>query len=113
MPRTTRHARAAAIFACGACVFLLLIGRQDVAITHEARVAQTAREMAASGWPWDASPVQVPAARLVVEGGRKALRADPGAAPLRVTPWVVPVLTGEIRLQKPPLPYWCAAVLFR
>ena len=24
-----------------------------------------------------------------------------------------PSLTGEIRLQKPPLPYWCAAVLFR
>jgi 4-amino-4-deoxy-L-arabinose transferase-like glycosyltransferase len=113
MARTTRHARAAAIFACGACVFLLLIGRQDVAITHEARVAQTAREMAASGWPWRAALVEVPAAHLVVEGGRKSLRADPSAPPLRVNPWVVPVLTGEIRLQKPPLPYWCAAVLFR
>jgi len=113
MTRTTRHAPAAAIFACGACVFLLLLGRQDVAITHEARVAQTAREMAASGWPWRAAPVEVPAARLVVDGGHKALHADPTAPPLRVNPWVVPVLTGEIRLQKPPLPYWCAALLFR
>src|SRR5947207_12011272 len=26
---------------------------------------------------------------------------------------MVPVLNGEIRLQKPPLPYWCSAILFR
>src|SRR6476661_7604693 len=96
----SRQTRAAVIFFFAACAFLLLLGRQDVAITHEARVAQTAREMAASGWPWDASPVQVPAGHLVVEGGHKALHADPTAPPLRVNPWVVPVLTGEIRLQK-------------
>jgi 4-amino-4-deoxy-L-arabinose transferase-like glycosyltransferase len=113
MHRPTRHARAAAIFIAGALVFLLFIGRQDVTITHEARVAQTARETAASGWPWRARRVEVPAARLVVEGGRKFLKPDPAAPLLRVNPWVVPVLTGEIRLQKPPLPYWCAAVLFR
>src|SRR4051812_49955000 len=101
MSVTTRHIRTAAIFACGACVLLLLLGGQDVAITHEARVAQTAREMAASGWPWQATPVEVPAAHLVVEGGRKSLRADQSAPPLRMNPWVVPVLTGEIRLQKP------------
>ena len=109
----SRQTRAAVIFFLGACAFLLLLGRQDVVITHEARVAQTAREMAATGWPWDATGVEVPAVRMVERGGRKLLAADPAAPPLRVNPWVVPVLTGEIRLQKPPLPYWCAATLFR
>ena len=113
MSPRTRHARAALIFLAGAAPFLLLLGSQDVANTHEARVAQTARETAATGWPWRGRLVEVPSARLVSEGGRKFLRADPAAPPLRVNPWVVPVLTGEIRLQKPPLPYWCAAVLFR
>ena len=113
MPRAPRHARLAAILTLAACVFLPLLGRQDVVNTHEARVAQTAREMAASGWPWAARPVQVPSARLAVEDGRKFLKPDRSAPPLRVNPWVVPVLSGDVRLQKPPLPYWCAAVLFR
>src|SRR2546422_764569 len=56
----SRHTRAAVIFICGACAFLLLLGRQDVSITHEARVAQTAREMAASGWPWRTAPHRPP-----------------------------------------------------
>jgi 4-amino-4-deoxy-L-arabinose transferase-like glycosyltransferase len=30
-----------------------------------------------------------------------------------VNPWLVPVLSGKVRLQKPPLPNWCAAALFR
>jgi len=109
----SRHPRAAAILICGACAFLLLLGWQDVVNTHEARVAQTAREMAASGWPWGAQTVEVPAVRIVRERGQEFLKRDPSGAPLRVNPWLVPVLTGEIRLQKPPLPYWSAAILFR
>lgn len=107
------HRRVAAVFALACASFLLFLGRQDIANTHEARVAQTAREMAAAGWPWTARPATVPAVRLAKGGGRTFLKADPSVPPLRVNPWVVPVLTGEVRLQKPPLPYWCAAVLFR
>jgi 4-amino-4-deoxy-L-arabinose transferase-like glycosyltransferase len=78
-----------------ACIpFLLLLGRRDIVTSHEARVAQTARQMAASGWPWQARALHT------VEAGP-------------VNPWIVPVINGQIRLQKPPLPYWFVAVLFR
>ena len=30
-----------------------------------------------------------------------------------MNPWLTPVLNRAVRLQKPPLPYWCAAVLFK
>jgi 4-amino-4-deoxy-L-arabinose transferase-like glycosyltransferase len=95
-------------------LFLPFLGRKDIVTSHEARVAQTAREMAASGWPWAAQDVDV----------RKAdLQRDPSGVmqvvprydlpPIRVNPWVVPTMNGEIRLKKPPLPYWCAALLFK
>jgi 4-amino-4-deoxy-L-arabinose transferase-like glycosyltransferase len=94
-------------------VFLLLLGRRQIVTSHEARVAQTAREMAASGWPWKAEPIAVDRVQLVNRHGITRLAPDPGAPPMHVNPWVVPILTGEVRLQKPPLPYWCAAVLYR
>jgi 4-amino-4-deoxy-L-arabinose transferase-like glycosyltransferase len=31
---------------------------------------------------------------------------------MHVNPWLVPVLNGQVRLQKPPLPYWCTAIGF-
>lgn len=99
-----------------AAVFLPFLGRRDIVISHEARVVQTAREMSASGWPWNAKPVTVPAVHLVNRadlGNALRLDPDPGAPPLRINPWAVPILSGEIRLQKPPLPYWCSAFLFR
>src|SRR5678816_3031129 len=86
------------LLAC--CAFLLFLGRQDVTNTHEARVAQTARRMAASGWPWDAKPVEVPTVRLARDDGALDLQPDRAAPPLRVNPWIVPVLGAEIRLQK-------------
>lgn len=80
-------------------LFLAFLGRRDIVTSHESRVAQTARLMAASGWPWSATPVTV---------------ARPGSdQPWQVNPWIVPVFAGEVRLQKPPLPYWCTAVVFR
>lgn len=94
-------------------MFLPLLGGREFATSHEARVAQVARQMAASGWPWDATPVAVDRVRPVKRFGVVRLMPDPGAERLKVNPWIVPVLNQRIRLQKPPLAYWCAAVLFR
>ncbi len=93
-------------------VFVLLVGLRDITSSHEARVAQTARTMADSGWPWNATPVEVPATRLRDNEGLIRLAAAHGET-IRVNPWMIPVLDGRIRLQKPPLPYWCDAFLFR
>jgi len=99
-----------------AAAFLPFLGRRDIVISHEARVVQTARVMAAAGWPWDTKNVSVPAVKLVkradLDNGLR-LDPDPSGAQISVNPWLVPVLNGEIRLQKPPLPYWCSAILFR
>jgi 4-amino-4-deoxy-L-arabinose transferase-like glycosyltransferase len=94
-------------------VFVLLVGLRDITSSHEGRVAQTARTMADSGWPWDATPVEVPAVQLHDRNGVIRLAPGPEAQTIRVNPWMIPVLDGQIRLQKPPLPYWCDAVLFR
>ena len=76
-------------------------------------MAQTAREMAAAGWPWGARPVDVAAVHLVKRMGILRLAPDSDAPPIHINPWVVPILSGQIRLQKPPLPYWAAAILYR
>src|SRR4051794_29346037 len=95
-------------------LLLPLLGRRDSVTSHEARVAQTAREMAASGWPWSAKPVAVAPAGLVRdELGVMTVVPRYDLPPIGVNPWVTPLLNGEIRLQKPPLPYWCAALLFK
>src|SRR5258708_5838794 len=97
-----------------AIAFLPGLGRREVVTSHEARVAQTARAMAASGWPWNARAVAVPPVKLVkTHEGITRLEPQWDAEPMRVNPWAVPVLNGEMRLQKPPLPYWCAAILYR
>jgi 4-amino-4-deoxy-L-arabinose transferase-like glycosyltransferase len=100
-----------------AAAFLPFLGRRDIVISHEARVVQTARQMAESGWPWNAVPATVPAVRLAQSMGDTAnvlrLQPDYAAPPLKVNPWLLPVLNDEIRIQKTPLPYWSAAVLFR
>jgi 4-amino-4-deoxy-L-arabinose transferase-like glycosyltransferase len=99
-----------------AAAFLPFLGRRDIVISHEARVVQTARVMAASGWPWNATMVSVSAVHLVNRpdlAGALRLDPDPSVPPLHVNPWLVPILNGEIRLQKPPLPYWCSALAFR
>ncbi|MDB5323243.1 MAG: family glycosyltransferase, 4-amino-4-deoxy-L-arabinose transferase [Phycisphaerales bacterium] len=97
--------------------FLPFLGRRDIVISHEARVVQTARQMAESGWPWNATPATVPAVRLNQTPGDTSnvlrLDPDPTAPPLLVNPWLIPVLNDEIRLQKPPLPYWTSAILFK
>jgi 4-amino-4-deoxy-L-arabinose transferase-like glycosyltransferase len=95
-------------------VFLAFLGRRDIVTSHEARVVQVARHMAAAGWPWRADRVQVPAVGITyIEGNALRLGPVPDRPPLRVNPWLVPVLNGQVRLQKPPLPYWCLATLFR
>jgi len=99
--------------ALGAVVFLAFLGRRDITTSHEARVAQTGREMAEAGWPWSAKLTGVPAPELVKTVDGLRLRSDPGNPPIWVNPWGVPLLNGQIRLQKPPLPYWVAAVMYR
>jgi 4-amino-4-deoxy-L-arabinose transferase-like glycosyltransferase len=96
-----------------AAAFLPFLGRRDIVISHEARVVQTARQMAEAGWPWAATPAAVPAVHLTDTAGVLRLDPDTAAPPLRVNPWLVPVLNDEIRLQKPPLPYWCSAIAFK
>src|SRR5687767_8187940 len=76
-------------------------------------VAQVARRMADSGWPWDARPARVPVAELKVQDGMVRMGRAHGAGDFEVNPWLVPVINNEIRLQKPPFPYWCSAVLFK
>lgn len=93
--------------------FLPFLGRRDIVTSHEARVVQVAREMAASGWPWNAELVEVPAVEVVKVHGRTETRAREDGSTWRVNPWLIPVINGQVRLQKPPLPYWTVAVLFR
>lgn len=92
-------------------VFLGGLGQRDIVTSHEARVAQTARTMAEAGWPWQAKPVAVPSPKLIEENGEKRFRDS--AESITVNPWIVPVLNQRIRMNKPPLPYWCSAIAFR
>jgi 4-amino-4-deoxy-L-arabinose transferase-like glycosyltransferase len=103
-----------ALAVMGAIAFLPGLDRRPIVTSHEARIAQTARQMAVCGWPWRATPVRVAPVQLV-KTSDSITRLQPrwGQTPIAVNPWLVPVLNGEIRLQKPPLPYWCAAILFR
>jgi 4-amino-4-deoxy-L-arabinose transferase-like glycosyltransferase len=112
---TRRHAtsRPIILIALAMLTFLPFLGRRDIVTSHEARVVQTSRQMAESGWFWDAKPIDVPQSELqqTPEGERLLPRAD--GATMSVNPWVVPIMNGQVRLQKPPLPYWCTAVLYR
>lgn len=83
----------------GAAALLFRLGRPPIVTSHEARLAETAVTMARSGLPWAAQSVSVD---LGVD--RPHLQA--------VNPWLIPVYEGGARLQKPPLPYWCAAAVF-
>jgi 4-amino-4-deoxy-L-arabinose transferase-like glycosyltransferase len=111
LPRTTY--RRLTLLAVSLLAFIAWLGKRDVATSHEARVGQSARVMAASGWPWDARLAEAAAmgVRPDLAGQYAVPRFD--IPPLRVNPWLVPVLNGQIRLQKPPLPNWCAATLYR
>src|SRR4051812_10514300 len=91
--------RRALILFLAAATFLALLGHKDIVTSHEGRVAQTARIMAASGWPSSAQPVSVPVMRMVEIDGMKALLADPGKGEMQVNPWLVPVINLQLRLQ--------------
>ncbi|HTL31269.1 MAG TPA: glycosyltransferase family 39 protein, partial [Tepidisphaeraceae bacterium] len=69
--------------------------------------------MASVGAPWNGASVEVPTVALVRTEGVLRLAARPGSPPMHVNPWFVPVINDQVRLQKPPLPYWCAAAFFR
>ena len=98
MPTPARSALLLAVL-LGSLTLLADLGGRRVTASHEARVGLTARAMADAGPPWSATPV-----RVDLPGGRGS--AD-------VNPWLIPVFEGSIRLQKPPLPYWCSAALMR
>jgi 4-amino-4-deoxy-L-arabinose transferase-like glycosyltransferase len=101
------------ILILAAGTFCALLGRKDIVTSHEARVAQTARIMAVSGWAWNSNPVSVPVMHMVEIDRIKQLRPDEQRGTMRVNPWLVPVINDQLRLQKPPLPYWCSALVFR
>jgi 4-amino-4-deoxy-L-arabinose transferase-like glycosyltransferase len=113
MTRTRHPIRLLLLLCLSAATFLLFIGLRDIATSHEARVVQVARHMAAVGWPWEGKRVDVPQVEIahLPEGLR--MQAKPDGSTMSVNPWLVPVINGQIRLQKPPLPYWCSAILFR
>src|SRR3954462_14039576 len=90
LSRTTY--RRLTLLAVSLLAFVAWLGKRDVATSHEARVAQTARVMAASGWrgtprPADAAAMGV---RANSEGQYAVPRFD--VPPMRVNPWLVPVL---------------------
>ena len=109
----TRWARRAFLVVLAFAAFLPRLGARDIVTSHEARVAQTARQMAASGWPWHAKWIPVAPTKLAVENRITFLQPQWTQPAVYVNPWLIPVMSGQIRLQKPPLPYWCAAVLYR
>lgn len=96
-----------------AVVFLSFLGRARIVTSHEARVALTAENMARSGWPWDHDSIEVPLVILQKDDAGSRLISSPGGGTRSVNPWLVPVFQGEVRLQKPPLPYWCTALAFK
>lgn len=96
-----------------ALVFIPFVGRRDIATSHEARVVQVARLMAESGPPWNAMPIDVPHVEIRHTSAGERLEPAANGAAMRVNPWVVPIMNGQVRLQKPPLPYWCTAILYR
>src|SRR4051794_10608073 len=85
-----RRWRAWFLFALGLALYLPLVGSRDIVTSHEGRVAQAAREMAASGWPWAAREVEVPATKLMRrEDGALRLAPAPDEPPIHVNPWLV------------------------
>jgi 4-amino-4-deoxy-L-arabinose transferase-like glycosyltransferase len=111
---TRTSARAlVALLAAALLLFLPFVGRRDIVTSHEARVVQTARQMADVGWPWNARTIDVPPTELSKVDGVVRLSSRLDAPPLAVNPWMVPVLNGRVRLEKPPIPYWCSATMFR
>jgi 4-amino-4-deoxy-L-arabinose transferase-like glycosyltransferase len=105
--------RAMFLLALSTATFLPFIEMRDIAASHEARVVLVARAMADAGWPWNAKKMDVSQVHVIQtpQGERLAPRND--GLTMSVNPWIVPLINGDVRLQKPPLPYWCAAILFR
>jgi 4-amino-4-deoxy-L-arabinose transferase-like glycosyltransferase len=105
--------RALILLALALALILPGLGHRHITTSHEARVVQTARAMSESGTPWNATLATVPAMELREINGMKRMRPTENKPPMQVNPWLVPVMSGEMRLQKPPLPYWLAAICFQ
>ena len=86
-------------------VFLAFVGHMQIYSVHEGRLVRTARAMLQSGVPWDAQRVTVE----VPAGEGEPVAAEEAGMTVTVNPWVVPVMDGRVRLEKPPLPYWVSA----
>src|SRR4051812_13376666 len=107
MTRASHPIRLLLLLGLSMATFLLFIGLRDIATSHEARVVQVARQMAAAGWAWEGKRIDVPQVEIVHLPAGLRLRAKEDGSTMSVNPWIVPVINGQIRLQKPPLPYWC------
>jgi 4-amino-4-deoxy-L-arabinose transferase-like glycosyltransferase len=93
-------------------VLFAFLGRARVS-SHEARVAETAATMAWSGWAWSARAVEAPRPEMNRRADGSQFIPNGDGAMIIVNPWLVPVYDAQVRLQKPPLPYWFTAVAFR
>ncbi len=105
--------RLAGMVVLAGCVFCLFVGQGRIVTSHEARVVLTAKAMADSGWPWNARAVEVPTPVGSKVDGVTQVGARGDGSTISVNPWLIPIFEEGIRLQKPPLPYWSVAVLFR
>ena len=68
--------RPLALFALALALSLPGLGAQDIVTSHEARVAQTARQMAQT-WPWDGRTLEVATLELTAEDKSKRIVALP------------------------------------
>ena len=98
------------LLGAAAVLYLAMLGGRDIVNGVDARIPQTARVMAQS-WPWQSRTIAVPRVELT-DIGNGTLRLYPrkDRSSYDVNPWLVPVLSGQVRLQKPPLPYWSTAI---
>ena len=114
-PRIAARAQWVIIAAIAGLAFFPFIGQRDIVTSHEARVAQTARLMAASGSPWSATTIQVPAVRPDRSNGmlRLAWPADgnqytiQSTTTLGASPWqtvnVTPTIEGPLNVVNVPI----------
>lgn len=111
--RTNRKIRPWLLLAASAAMFLPFLTVRDIVTSHEARVVQVARQMAQAGWPWNARLIEATVSKPNRITKTELTESSRAGRTIAVNPWIVPVMDGQIRLQKPPLPYWCAAVIYR
>jgi hypothetical protein len=114
-PAFRQASKALALTLLAVIAFFGRLGARDITTSHEGRVVQPARHMAAGrlavARPHDGSARGTAHAQRPT--GSCGMRPDPESPTMRVSPWLVPSTNGRLRLQKPPLASWCDAIVFK